>query len=90
MLLNVLGYYDPLRELVRNGVRQGFIQPENESLIVYVDGPSDESEHAGFDWGTAALEAIDSWKKNNNKVVFNYDWTKRPSPESSMDKLHSS
>lgn len=62
VLLNVLSYYNPLRELIRNGVREGFIQPECEQLVLFVDGPADLREHERFDWGKAALEAIDSWK----------------------------
>ena len=62
VLLNVLSYYNPLRELIRNGVREGFIQPQCEQLVVFVDGPADLLEHERFDWGKAALEAIDSWK----------------------------
>ena len=61
---------------MRNGIREGFIQAENENLILYVDGPSNVAEHETFDWGTAALEALDSWTKGY-KVVYNYDWTKR-------------
>lgn len=61
ILLNVLGYYDPLRQLVKNGIAAGFIQPFNESIILYVDGPSDRSAHVTFDWGSAALEMIDKW-----------------------------
>ncbi|KAL1681189.1 hypothetical protein EV122DRAFT_195899, partial [Schizophyllum commune] len=33
ILLNVLGYYDPLRQMIKNGISAGFIQPYNESII---------------------------------------------------------
>ncbi|KAL1705883.1 hypothetical protein EV121DRAFT_187334, partial [Schizophyllum commune] len=33
ILLNVLGYYDPLRQMIKNGIEAGFIQPYNESII---------------------------------------------------------
>ena len=52
VLLNVLGFYGPIREMVRNGVRAGFIPPSNEGLIRFVDGPEDMSAHEEFDWGT--------------------------------------
>ena len=29
ILLNVLGYYDPLRQMIKNGIEAGFIQPYN-------------------------------------------------------------
>ena len=74
MLLNVLSYYSPLRELIRNGVQQGFIEPANEALVTFVDGPSDLSEHASFDWGSAALNALDSWTRDTS-VIYSFDWS---------------
>ncbi|KAH7925527.1 hypothetical protein BV22DRAFT_1033899 [Leucogyrophana mollusca] len=61
VVLNVLSYYSMLRELIRNGVREGFIPPQNERLVIFVDGPEDHAEHETFDWGSAALSALDSW-----------------------------
>jgi hypothetical protein len=76
VLLNVLSYYDPLRELIRNGIRAGFIKPLNENLITFVDGPSDPQAHETFDWGKAALEALDSWEGDSSQI-FSFNWTKR-------------
>ncbi|GJE87966.1 lysine decarboxylase, putative [Phanerochaete sordida] len=73
--VNVLGYYDPLRELIRNGVREGFIVERNEKLILFVDGPEDHAAHETYDWGKAALEALDGWQAEHREVY--YDWTKR-------------
>lgn len=75
VLLNVLSFYSPLRDLIRNGIKEGFIQPSNERLIFFVDGPSDLSEHESFDWGPAALEALDSWT-NGESPAYLYDWSK--------------
>lgn len=75
--MNVLSFYSPLRDLIRNGVEQGFIQPSNERLAVFVDGPSDEAEHATFDWGEATLKALDSWQRGDAAPVYAYDWSKR-------------
>lgn len=77
VILNVLSFYSPLRDLIRNGVKQGFIQPSNAHLAVFVDGPSDEAEHATFEWGEAALKALDSWQREDTKTVYTYDWSKR-------------
>lgn len=90
VLLNVLSFFSPIKDLIRNGVREGFIQSSNENLIVFVDGPSDPSEHETFDWGEAALKALDSW--TNNSVVYLYDWTKQRGDvsEGHRDKLDSS
>ncbi|THH09364.1 hypothetical protein EW145_g2075 [Phellinidium pouzarii] len=76
VLLNVLSFYSPLKELVRNGIKEGFIQPSSESLVVFVDGPSDLSQHEAFDWGVAALQALDSWTKIES-TEFAYDWSKK-------------
>lgn len=62
LLANVLGYFEPIRALIQNGINDGFIPPTGMSLIKFVDGPSDHSLHPSFDWGKALLEEIDSWK----------------------------
>lgn len=75
VVLNILSFFEPLRQLVRNGIQAGFIQAKNENLIIFVDGPSDPKEHENFDWGIAAIAALDDWRKND--FDFKYDWTKR-------------
>lgn len=75
ILINVFAYYNPLRDLIRNGVREGFIRPENEKLVVFVDGPADHAAHETFDWGQAALDAIDAWEHNKVSTLPFY-WTK--------------
>jgi len=72
VLLNVLGYWEPLRELIRNGLREGFIQPQNENLIIFVDGPSDIHSHADYNWGEAALKALDDWHRYPRSPLFNW------------------
>ncbi|KAE9398314.1 hypothetical protein BT96DRAFT_994939 [Gymnopus androsaceus JB14] len=75
VLVNVLNYYDPLRKMIQNALNDGFIQPYNVRLVTFVDGPEDLDEHESYDWGTAALRAIDDWKKGKANAV--YDWTKQ-------------
>ncbi|KIK81214.1 hypothetical protein PAXRUDRAFT_198462 [Paxillus rubicundulus Ve08.2h10] len=75
IVLNVLSYYNPLRDLIKNGIREGFIRPESEKLIVFVEGPADPYEHEDYDWGTAALKAIDAWEHDNVSTLPFY-WTK--------------
>ncbi|KIK18296.1 hypothetical protein PISMIDRAFT_24690 [Pisolithus microcarpus 441] len=84
VLLNVLSYYNPLRELIKNGIREGFINPRNEHLVIFVDGPADHSEHETFDWGKAALEAIDSWQYDKSQIL-PFHWNK---DEDSSDLTH--
>jgi len=74
VLLNVLSFFDPLRQLIQNGISDGYINPLNANLIVFVDGPLSHAEHETFDWGTAALLAFQSWSGDNIKSLF--DWTK--------------
>ncbi|KAL1744181.1 hypothetical protein HDZ31DRAFT_39246 [Schizophyllum fasciatum] len=76
ILLNVLGYYDPLRQLVKNGIAAGFIQPYNESIVLYLDGPADRSAHGTFDWGSAALEMINKWYTVHTARPL-YNWVTR-------------
>jgi hypothetical protein len=74
VLLNVLSFFNPLRELIQNGISEGYIDSLNKNLITFVDGPASHEEHESFDWGTAALQAIQSWNGDNIKSLF--DWTK--------------
>ena len=62
VIVNVLGFFNPLRDLIRNGVREGFIQEKSQKLIEFVDGPADHAEHETYDWGKAALRALNEWR----------------------------
>ncbi|KAG6818215.1 hypothetical protein H0H87_000120 [Tephrocybe sp. NHM501043] len=62
-------------KLIENGVNEGYIHPDNRKLIVFVDGPASPDEHETFDWGTAALDALDKWGGDDFKKIFN--WTTR-------------
>ena len=73
VVANVRGFYEPLRLLIRNGIESGFIQPRNESLIVFVDGPESIEEHDTFDWGTASMNALKSWESSDLVPLFK--WT---------------
>jgi hypothetical protein len=56
----VLGFFDPLRALIKNAIASGFIQARNERLIIFVDAPP-EVNPMSFNWGAAALAALDCW-----------------------------
>ncbi|GAW03888.1 cytokinin riboside 5 -monophosphate phosphoribohydrolase LOGL2 [Lentinula edodes] len=75
VLLNVLNYYEPIRKMIQSAIEEGFVQSFSSRLITIVDGPEDLVQHETFDWGFAALQAIESWKEG--EVLSNYDWTKR-------------
>ncbi|TCD62389.1 hypothetical protein EIP91_006943 [Steccherinum ochraceum] len=75
LLVNVYSYWEPLRQLIRNGIAEGFISAKNEKLIQFVDGPADHAEHEDFDWGKATLEALDKWEAV--VISYTYNWTKR-------------
>lgn len=64
-----------MRQLIRNGVREGFIAERNEKLILFVDGPENHAEHEDFNWGKAALDVLDNWQADHREIY--YDWTKR-------------
>ncbi|KAG8968281.1 hypothetical protein FRC03_008147 [Tulasnella sp. 419] len=59
VLLNVLGFWEPLRGLIDGATKAGFIQEKYRGIVVFVDGPQDPNSE--FDWGKAALAALDSW-----------------------------
>jgi hypothetical protein len=61
VLLNVLGFFDPLRALIKNAMAFGFIKAQNGKLMTFVDCPPDV-DPATFDWGAAALSALDGWR----------------------------
>lgn len=75
VLCNVLGFWDPLRQLIRHSIQEGFIRDAAENLVVFVDGPANPEEHITFDWGTATLAALDSWNHGHNKPPF--DWAQK-------------
>jgi len=56
----VLGFFYPLRALIKNSIATGFIKEQNENLISFVDCPPNVDPES-FDWGAAALSAMDSW-----------------------------
>lgn len=72
VLLNVQSFWEPVRTLINSSIDAGFIRPENANLVVFVDGPADHSTHEAFDWGSAALEALDGWKRGHNQPLFNW------------------
>ncbi|KAG8892326.1 hypothetical protein FRB99_002801 [Tulasnella sp. 403] len=74
VLLNVNGYWDPLKQLIEKGVGESFIEPKNRSLVTSIDAPSTGS--AGFDWGKAALEAIEAWTPPQDGGYFNWGTNK--------------
>lgn len=78
ILLNIRGYFNALREFIANGIREGFVLPHNANLWTIVDDPrTADSPSAGeaFEWGIAALEAIERWKPVQQ--TYTYDWTAR-------------
>lgn len=75
ILANVLGFFDPVRALIKTAIREGFIQPAKANLVKFVDGPSDHSLHGSFDWGKVLLEELDSWK-GHPSYSLGFDWTR--------------
>ena len=75
VLANILGFFEPVRALIQNAIKDGFIQPARVNLVKFVDGPSDHSLHESFDWGKALLEELDSWECNDSYSL-GYDWTR--------------
>ncbi|KAJ7079295.1 hypothetical protein B0H15DRAFT_954150 [Mycena belliarum] len=75
ILMNVLSYFEPLRQLIRTGIAEGFIPADNESFVIFVDGPAVHSEHESFGWGEAGLAALEGWDSTAAKPLF--VWTEK-------------
>ena len=73
VLLNVLSFWEPLRILIKSGIEAGFIKPSSEQLIIFVDGPPDKCEHESYNWGQAALQALNGWQRGHNSGLFKWD-----------------
>jgi hypothetical protein len=88
-VVNVLGFFNHLREFIRTAVQTGFIRPDNERLLTFVDGPSIAAEspssseiqaHESFDWGAASLKALEDWDADSIHTQ-SYDWSVNVPPE---------
>jgi hypothetical protein len=63
--------------MIRNGIEAGLIPAQNKQLLIFVDCPSsDPEEQEAFDWGGAALQALESWTAPAEKA-FRFDWSVR-------------
>ncbi|TFY65012.1 hypothetical protein EVJ58_g2225 [Rhodofomes roseus] len=74
VVINALGFYDPIRDLIRKGVEAGFITATNANLVRFVDGPADHATHEDLDWGKAALDVLENWTFPERTHF--YDWSK--------------
>ncbi|KAI0026722.1 hypothetical protein K488DRAFT_64932 [Vararia minispora EC-137] len=61
ILINVHGFWDPLRALIRGAVAAGFIRENSQGIVIFIDGPLDRSQHASYDWGAAAMFELEHW-----------------------------
>ncbi|KAJ3095644.1 hypothetical protein HDU97_006751 [Phlyctochytrium planicorne] len=60
VVINTKGYFEPLRQLIVNGVEQGFIRPANKDLVVFVSTAAE------------AIDAVLSYQGSPN--VYNIIW----------------
>jgi len=91
ILVNVLSYWEPLRQLIRSGIREGFIPPTSENIVVFVDGPGADAPaeaNETFDWGAAAIKAIEEWKHELAPSPYKYDWTRGTNASNGTSKLN--
>ncbi|KAG9047603.1 hypothetical protein FS837_001861 [Tulasnella sp. UAMH 9824] len=61
IILNVNGFYEPLRTLIDGAIKEAFIQENGRRLVTFIDPPPGVAA-IDFDWGQAAVDAIDSWE----------------------------
>jgi hypothetical protein len=43
-------------------------------LITFVDGPPDHADHHSYDWGSAVLDALESWD-GDNVFTLDFKWS---------------
>ncbi|GAA6054627.1 hypothetical protein JCM3770_002911 [Rhodotorula araucariae] len=80
VLLNINGFYSPLRAFINNAIASGFISESNRNFLVFIDAPSTSSASpaaASFDWGEAALQAIREWKEmgSGGATPYSFEWS---------------
>ncbi|KAI0648321.1 hypothetical protein C8Q79DRAFT_999701 [Trametes meyenii] len=85
ILVNVRNFWEPLRALIRNGIREGFILEKNERLVRFVEGPADVAEHGVFNWGRATLDALEQWE--GIAASHFYNWHLRKDGKTEEDTL---
>lgn len=64
-----------LRDMIKMGIRSGFIPAEHEELFVFIDGPQDHDCHKAYDWGSSVIDTLKNWRKPD--LGQPYDWSKR-------------
>ncbi|KAH8834084.1 hypothetical protein DL96DRAFT_1579391 [Flagelloscypha sp. PMI_526] len=77
ILVNVLGFWTPFRQMIKSATDAGFISPKYSDLVAFVDGPESPDEHGSYDWGKDVLEKIDEWYQKHSGRGGLYDWSKR-------------
>jgi len=68
VLINVLGFYEPLRILIHSAIKEGFIEPQNERLVLFVDGPSKSQSKS--DSPSSNLKKDEEWIQAHEE----FDW----------------
>lgn len=68
-----------MREFVEQAIASGFIPERNREYISWLEPPSDATD---FDWGEAALDAVEAWQAKETGqdgvgVSYGIDWSAR-------------
>ncbi|KAJ3207136.1 hypothetical protein HDU67_007667 [Dinochytrium kinnereticum] len=61
VVVNVKGYYDPLKQLIDNGVAEGFIRPQNRDIVVFVPSAAE------------AIDAVLSYRGSNDRYSISWE-----------------
>lgn len=59
---------------IHSAITHGFLAPENHALMTFLDKPANAGDD--FDWGEAALKAVEEWKAAGagGGVPYNLQW----------------
>lgn len=71
ILINVKSFWEPLRTLINNSIQEGFIQENKRDLVIFVDGSGGDD----FDWGQAAVDALEKWEAPSDGGLYTWKAT---------------
>ncbi|KAK7035781.1 hypothetical protein R3P38DRAFT_605976 [Favolaschia claudopus] len=85
ILLDVCSFFEPLRQQINNGIKYGFIKSASKDIVVFVDGPDSHAEHETFNWGEAALKAIEGWTHDPQHGLYNWSADAEGKPNDALN-----
>ncbi|CAD6890506.1 unnamed protein product [Tilletia controversa] len=77
ILVNINGFFTPLKALIDQAVSSGFIHAENTSLVTFVD--------VDADWGKHVVEAVEREGRQISSTQGYWDWDAKDNKDSTVN-----